>query len=520
MILRSPLSAVEIPQLSLPAYALERAREFGERAAFIDAGSGRSLSFEALAEQVERVAAGFAARGMARGDVLAVCLPNLPEFAVAVYAATTLGAVVTTINPLYTAEELGRQLNDAGAKYFLTLAALWPAYADALAATPVTSSFVIGPGAAGACVPWSDLLACRDAVPQVDIDPARDLAVLPYSSGTTGLPKGVMLTHRALVANSAMVIDGPNPIGEGEVFACVPPMFHIYGIATYLGTAMRLGCTVVCMPRFDFETYVRVLETYRATFAVVVPPVALGLVHHPIVDSVDLSALRIVVSSAAPLAPALATAMAERLGARVVQGYGMTEVAGASHAQREGDPPESVGVALPNIEWKVTDVDSGAALGVGATGEVCVRGPSVMSGYLGNAQATAATIDAEGWLHTGDIGYADADGRCFIVDRLKELIKYKGYQIAPAELEAILLAHPAVADAGVVGLPDDEAGEVPKAFVVRRGEVDAETLAAHVAAHVAPYKRLRDIEFVESLPKSPAGKLLRRELRAAASNQQ
>ncbi|MCP5201805.1 MAG: AMP-binding protein [Gammaproteobacteria bacterium] len=517
MILHSPLPAVDIPELSLPAYALERARQYGERAAFIDAGSGRALSFDALAEQVERVAAGFASQGMVRGDVLAVCLPNLPEFAVAVYAATTLGAVVTTINPLYTAEELARQLNDAGAKYFLTLTALWPTHADALASTPVVRSFVIGDGAPSAAVPWAQLLACSDPVPRVDVDPARDLAVLPYSSGTTGLPKGVMLTHRALVANSSMVIDGPNPIGQGEVFACVPPMFHIYGIATYLATAMRLGCTVVCMPRFDFEAYVRVLATYRATFAVVVPPVALGLVHHPIVDSVDLSALRIVVSSAAPLAPALATAMAKRLGARVVQGYGMTEVAGASHAQREGDPPESVGVALPNIEWKVAEVDSGAALGIGETGEVCVRGPSVMSGYLGNPDATAATIDADGWLHTGDIGYADADGRCFIVDRLKELIKYKGYQIAPAELEAVLLAHPAVADAGVIGLPDDEAGEVPKAFVVKRGEVDAAALQAHVAEHVAPYKRIRDIEFVESLPKSPAGKLLRRELRALAA---
>ncbi|MGE0484241.1 MAG: AMP-binding protein [Gammaproteobacteria bacterium] len=518
MILHSPLPDVDIPNLSLPAYALARAAEFGDRAAFVDASSGRSLSFKALAEQVERVAAGFAAQGMARGDVLAVCLPNLPEFAVAVYAATTLGAVVTTISPLYTAEELERQLNDAGAKYFLTLAQLWPGYVAVLPATPVVRSFVIGTDVTATCVPWSDLLASTGVAPRVDIDPARDLAVLPYSSGTTGLPKGVMLTHRALVANSSMVINGPNPIEEGEVFVCVPPMFHIYGIATYLGTAMRLGCTVVCMPRFDFEAYVRALETYRATFAVVVPPVALGLVQHPLVDSVDLSALRIVVSSAAPLAPALATAMAKRLGARVVQGYGMTEVAGASHAQREGDPPESVGVALPNIEWKVADVDSGAARAVGQTGEVCVRGPSVMSGYLGNPVATAATIDVDGWLHTGDIGYADSEGRCFIVDRLKELIKYKGYQIAPAELEAVLLAHPAVADAGVVGLPDDEAGEVPKAFVVKRGEVDAETLAAHIAAHVAPYKRIRDIEFVASLPKSPAGKLLRRELREIASN--
>jgi acyl-CoA synthetase (AMP-forming)/AMP-acid ligase II len=511
MIYRSPLPPIDIPDLSYPAYGLSRAGEFGDRAAFIDASTGRALSYADLALHVDRVAGAFSARGMKQGDVLAICLPNLPEFAVAVYAATTLGAIVTTVNPLYTAVELAEQLRDADAKYLLTLGALLDAYRGAVAGSGLAEVFVLdrADGATG----WAALLQQGGSVPAVSIDPATDIAALPYSSGTTGMPKGVLLTHRSLVANATMILNGPNELAEGEVFACVPPMFHIYGITMYLGAAMQVGGTVVCMPRFDFEDYVKVIERYRATFAVVVPPVAPGLARHPIVDRHDLSSLRTIVSSAAPLAPALAQAMEARIGARVIQGFGMTEIAGASHTQRKGDPPESVGIALPNVEWTVVDVGSGEMVPPGKQGEVWVRAPSLMAGYLNQPGATAATLDAEGWLHTGDIGYADAEGRCFLVDRLKELIKFKGYQVAPAELEALLLTHPNVADVGVVPIPDVEAGEVPKAFVVKTGEVDAATLQEFVAERVAPYKKIRAIEFVESLPKSPAGKLLRRVLK-------
>lgn len=512
MIHRSPLPAVEIPDLPYPHYALERAASFGERPAFIDAAGERTLSYAALVAQAQQAAGALAARGLAKGDVLAICLPNLPEFAVAVYAATLAGGVVTTVNPLYTAAEFAKQLSDSGARYVLTLPQFLDGYREVLAASPVREVFVLGE--ADGATPWASLFAERHPLPEVDIDPAVDLAVLPYSSGTTGMPKGVMLTHRALVANATMIVNGPNELLEGEVFACVPPMFHIYGITMYLGAAMRIGGAVVCMPRFDFEDYLRVIERYRASFAVVVPPVALGLAQHPLVDALDLSSLRTVVCSAAPLAPALAKRMSERLGARVIQGYGMTEFAGGTHTQRETDPPESVGIALPNAEWKVVDLDSGTALPPGEQGEVCVKTPSMMAGYLNQPEATAGTIDTDGWLHTGDIGYADEAGRCFLVDRLKELIKFKGYQVAPAELEALLLSHPDVADAGVIPIADDEAGEVPKAFVVKRGEVTAEALLAFVAERVAPFKKIRALEFVDALPKSPAGKLLRRELKA------
>ena len=511
MIFRSPLPDVPVPALSLPAYALEHAARHADRAALIDAASGRTLTYRDLLGQVDRVAAGLAARGVEKGTVVALCLPNLPEFAVVFYAVTSLGAIVTTVNPLYTGEEVEKQLRDADAGWLVTLPQLLEPLRDTLAALGLREIFVLGE-AAGA-TPWHALLGHDASRPKVDIDPARDLAVLPYSSGTTGMPKGVMLTHASLVANAESGVHGPNAVSGDDVFACVPPMFHIYGITFYFGLVMRLGGTLVCMPRFDFAAYVEALARYRATFAVVVPPVALGLAQHPMVAQHDLSALRTIVSAAAPLAPALATAMEQRLHARVAQGYGMTEIAGASHVQRAGDPPESVGAALPNVTWKVIDIDSGAALPAGQHGEICVRGPSLMSGYWKQPAATQATLDADGWLHTGDIGYADDEGRCFIVDRLKELIKFKGYQVAPAELEAILLSHPAVADAGVIPIPDAEAGEVPKAFVVKRGEVDAETLKAYVAGHVAPYKKIREIEFVDALPKSPAGKLLRRVLK-------
>lgn len=510
MIHRSPLPDIEIPELSYPAMALANAEALGERAAFIDATSGRTLTYRCLLRQVRAVAAGLAALGLRKGEVFAIALPNCPEFAVAVYAVTSLGGIVTTVNPLYTPGELVHQLHDAGARYLLTLPTLLETYREALAGTGLRHIFVVG--SASGATSLAELAACPDAPPVVAIDPRRDIAFLPYSSGTTGLPKGVLLSHYNLVANICQIIHGPNSLEDGEVIAGVPPMFHIYGITMYLGVAPSIGGTVISQTRFDFGQFIEAIARYRATFVVVVPPVALGLLHHPTISNYDLTSVRMIISSAAPLPPAIANGIEERLGVKVRQGFGMTELAGASHVQRPDDPALSVGVALPNVYWKVVDPGNGALLGPGAQGEICIQSPAMMRGYLNRNDATAATIDADGWLHTGDLGYGDEAGRCFLVDRMKELIKFKGYQVAPAELEAVLLSHPAVADAGCIAFPDDEAGEVPVAYVVRRGEVDAETLMAYVAAKVAPYKKLRAIEFIDALPKSPAGKLLRRVL--------
>ncbi|MBW7885320.1 MAG: AMP-binding protein, partial [Caldilineaceae bacterium] len=275
--------------------------------------------------------------------------------------------------------------------------------------------------------------------------------------------------------------------------------------------------TVVTIPRFEMESFLQLTQNRKISYAYLVPPLVLGLAKHPLVDKYDLSSLRVIVSGAAPLSGELEAAVRTRLGCQVVQGYGMTEASPVTHfrsLEPEGRPkPGSIGVVVPNTECKIVDVATRAELEPHQEGELWVRGPQVMKGYLNNPQATANTVDTDGWLHTGDVGYADEDGYFWIVDRVKELIKYKGFQVAPAELEALLLTHPAVADAAVIGVADEEAGEVPKAYVVRKGEATADEIMEFVAGQVAPFKKVRYVEFIDQIPKSASGKILRRMLK-------
>jgi len=351
-------------------------------------------------------------------------------------------------------------------------------------------------------------------VPAVAIDPRNDLVALPYSSGTTGLAKGVMLTHRNLVANMCQM-DGLDYFHQDDILLCVLPLFHIYGLVVVLNMGLHLGATIVMMPRFDLDQFLGLIQKYRVTLSHIVPPIVLKLAKDPVVDNYDLSSLKTIFSGAAPLGPELTRDCIKRIGCSVRQGYGMTETSPVTHSS-PADPTKtklgSVGPPAPNTECKLVDPVTGEELGPLEEGEVCVRGPQIMRGYLNNPEATAHTIDADEWLHTGDIGYADEDGHCFIVDRVKELIKYKGFQVAPAELEAILLTHPSVADTAVIPCPDDEAGEVPKAFVVLKQDVSAEELMRFVAEQVAPHKKIREVEFIEQIPKSLSGKILRRVL--------
>ncbi|HEX8852849.1 MAG TPA: AMP-binding protein, partial [Pyrinomonadaceae bacterium] len=373
--------------------------------------------------------------------------------------------------------------------------------------------------------PFASLLqASADDLPQVEIDPGEDVVALPYSSGTTGVAKGVMLTHRNLVSNLCQ-FEGAGFAWCDDTLVCVLPMFHIYGLVAILNYGLYCGATIVTLPRFELEQVLGVMQDYKVTTAHLVPPVVLALAKHPVIDSYDLSSVKTVFSGAAPLGAELSQACCERLGCTIIQGYGMTETSPVTHlTNHERTKHGSVGLPVGHTECKIVCLETGATLGPGAEGEICIRGPQVMKGYLNKPEATAQTIDTEGWLHTGDIGYADPEGFFFIVDRAKELIKYKGFQVAPAELEALLLAHPRVADAAVIPSPDEEAGEIPKAFVVLKNgngatngdaahdEDAAEELISYIAARVAPHKKIRLVEFVEQIPKSPAGKILRRVL--------
>ncbi len=349
---------------------------------------------------------------------------------------------------------------------------------------------------------------------QVPVDP-EDLVVLPYSSGTTGLCKGVMLTHRNLVANIMQIL-APAQILEDDKVLAVLPFFHIYGMQVLMNCGLRAGVTIVTMPRFDLEQFLSLHAEHSITRGFVAPPIVVALAQHPMVDSYDLSSLRQVTSGAAPLSAELAEEAGKRLGCEFVQGYGMTELSPVSHLTVFGDGKAgSVGITAPNTELRIVHPVTGTDLSTDEDGELWIRGLQVMRGYLNNPAATAETLDDEGWLHTGDIGHVDQDGHVFVVDRLKELIKYKGFQVPPAELEALLLAHPAVADAAVVGLPDDEAGEIPAAFVVLRPGVaaTAEEIQQFVGEQVASYKQIRRLTFIDVVPKSASGKILRRVLR-------
>jgi acyl-CoA synthetase (AMP-forming)/AMP-acid ligase II len=444
--------------------------------------------------------------------VLGIVSPNTPEFAIAFHAVATLGGIVTPINPLYTAHEIWLQLKDAGARFLITGPSFLEKALEAARDANIEELFVFGEGEGA--TPFASLMEGNGYVPKVEIHPREDLVALPYSSGTTGLPKGVMLTHYNLVANLNQM-DGMEYFTENDTLICFLPLFHIYGLVVIMNMGLYKGATIVMMPRFELEDFLKAAQQYEVSLAHLVPPIVLTLSKHPIVDEYQLPKLKTIFSGAAPLGEELTRACMKRLNCNIRQGYGMTETSPVTHsspAQPECCKFGSVGVLAPNTECKIVDLENGSPLEPGQAGEICVRGPQIMKGYLNRADATANTIDSEGWLHTGDIGFIDSDGHFFIVDRAKELIKYKGFQVPPAELEAVLLSHPCVADAAVIPVPDPEAGELPKAYIVLRSSTEPNEILEFVSARVAPHKRIRFIEFTDKIPKSASGKILRRVL--------
>jgi acyl-CoA synthetase (AMP-forming)/AMP-acid ligase II len=515
MIFKSIYPDVTIPVLPFTQFVFQNAAANPDKAALIDGLSGRTLTYGQLVGAIRLVAASLHQRGFQKGDVFAICSPNIPEYAIAFHAVALLGGVVTTMNPLYTADEIANQLNDCKARFIVTV----PPFIEKVTAAQSKSSleeiFVFGE--AEGATPFASLLQSDGVVPDVSINPKEDLVVLPYSSGTTGLPKGVMLTHYNLTSNICQISINVN-FNQDDTMIGILPFFHIYGMIVVMNFMLQVGGTIVTMPQFDLENFLKIMQDYKVTRACLVPPIILALAKHPLVNQYDLSHLNQIFSGAAPLSAELQAAAATRLKCNVVQGYGLTETSPVTHATPNDISKikvGSVGPSVPNTETALVEVGTGKFLAAHQEGEIWLRGPQVMKGYLNNAGATAAMIDADGWLHTGDIGYADEDGYLYVVDRVKELIKYKGMQVAPAELEGVLLRHEAIADAAVIGIPDEEAGELPKAYVVvRQGKTLTEDeIMQFVASQVAPHKKIRRVEFVAQVPKSASGKILRRVLK-------
>ena len=510
MIFHSPYPSIDIPRRPLGDFVLDSSRARADKVALIDGPTGRAVTYGELRDQVRRLAAGLAELGIGKSDVVALLSPNSPEFAIVFHAVARLGAILTTANPSSTCHELAAQLIDSNARILIATAALANKARDAINESGRLIGLITSDDAPGLQSIAS--IACDAAPPEVSIDPDTDVVVLPYSSGTTGFPKGVMLTHRNLVAN--LVQFDSIEHNDMRALLAVLPFFHIYGMVCVLNHGLLRGATIITMPRFELEPFLQVLQDWPIEVAHIVPPIALALAKHPVVDKYKLGHVKSMICGAAPLSAGVADAVLKRLNIVVRQGYGMTEASPVTHCSEYRAPQRtgSVGRLIPSTECRIIDIDSGCDAAVGQPGEVWIRGPQVMKGYLNNLEATARTVDKQGWLHTGDIGVVDAEGYLTIVDRLKELIKVKGYQVAPAELESLLLKHPKVADAAVIPVADAECGEVPKAIIVALDGLKADEVIAFINAQVTHYKRIRHVGFVDAIPKSAAGKILRRVL--------
>jgi len=391
-----------------------------------DGVTGSSLTAKAFMEAVKSLAGGLSAQGFGKDCTVALIAPNSPDYCVIFHAVAWAGGTITTINPTYTAAEIKHQLNDSGAELLITDPQLVDLVGEGIKGTQIRGVAVIEK---------SDKMTSlqryygNPIAEQVPVDLENHSVVLPYSSGTTGLPKGVRLSHRNLVVNVDQCIVGAD-FRAGEVAAAFLPLFHIYGMTALMNLHLAGGGALVTMPRFDLQLFLQISQDYKARRMWIVPPVALALAKHPIIDNYDLSSVDQVFSGAAPMGEELSDAVAARLNCEMLQAFGMTELAPATHitpliAPRSG----ASGLALPNTQCRIVDPETGADMPPGERGELWIKGPQVMLGYLNNEEATAQTITPDGWLKTGDIAIIDTDGYMFIVDRLKELIKFKGFQV-------------------------------------------------------------------------------------------
>ncbi len=515
---RPPVDFPDVPYDHLLRMAADRTPD---RAAIIY--HDLHLTFREVVSMVNCIANGLHDLGLRKGNRICLLTLNRPEYTITFVAAATMGIVVSPMNPAYKEREISYQLENSEADALLIQRELLPLLQVVLSQKTfpnlkhiiVTGESV--PESMPSAIPFARLMrqSSSSRPPQVEIH-GDDLVALPYSSGTTGFPKGTMLTHRNLVSNNLQFTTALQ-VDMTDVALLFLPFYHIYGVML-TGSFLACGGTQVVMERFDLLQSLELCEKHKVTYFFAVPPIVLALANAP-VDLSKMKSVKYVFSGAAPLPLDPALKLQEKTGIRVVQGYGMTEASPLTHSQPK-DPDlirvDSVGMPVHNTEQRIVDIETGQRdLPVGEDGEIIIRGPQIMVGYW-KAPAETANALRDGWLYTGDIGHVDADGYTYIVDRKKEMIKYKGFGIAPAELESLLMEHPAVMDSAVIGVPDDEAGELPKGFVViRKGHegVTPDDILAFANGKLAGYKKIHLIEFIDVIPKVASGKILRRELK-------
>jgi acyl-CoA synthetase (AMP-forming)/AMP-acid ligase II len=515
-LIESKYKNLEIKDCSVTEYLFEGLSKNPDHISVIDGMTGDTFTAGQVMENIKRFAGGLVARNLGKGHTVALMAPNVPEYYTVFHGVAWAGGTITTMNPTYTASEVNHQLNDANVQLLIVHANFVDVAREAVKGTGVEQIATIGKVEG---LPNLEDMFGDPLEQQVPVDLDDHVIVLPYSSGTTGLPKGVMLTHRNIVANLCQV----NALAELDkseegtnVTPAFVPFFHIYGMLYFVNHYPASLCTVITLPRFDLEQFLQLAQDHRAVNLWVVPPVALALAKHPIVDNYDLSSVKVMFSGAAPLRSELSEAVEKRLDCTIVQGYGMTELSPVCHLVPSTAPKTgSVGLTVAGTTCRIVNIETGEDMDLGEEGEIWVKGPQVMKGYLNNPEATRQMIDEDGWLKTGDVGYFDKEEYLFIVDRVKELIKFKGFQVAPAELEATLTAHPQIIDAAVIGIPDDEAGELPIAYIKAEegADLSLEGIQDYMRQHLASYKAVQAIKLVDEIPKSASGKILRRVLR-------